>query len=100
MEFCCKMYFLSGPGVSTSVSFTGKANLIVRTLDDFFIATQASRHVAQATGVNQTVGFSFKSPTLEAVLLSSTTGSNSLRVFWVGQYNIDGAHSYVMFLPS
>ena len=67
------------------MGFTGQANLIVETKDDFFIATQENKQKLQATepDVRQGVSFSFHSTTKEAVLLSSATDSTSLRVFWV-----------------
>ena len=74
--------------VPKAVGFTGQANLIVETKDDFFIATQENRHKlnAEEPDVKQAVSFSFHSTTKEAVLLSSAVqngGSTSLRVFWV-----------------
>lgn len=67
------------------MGFTGQANLIVETKDDFFIATQENKQKLQATepDVRQRVSFSFRSTAKEAVLLSSASDSTSLRVFWV-----------------
>ena len=72
-------------GVPTAVGFTGQANLIVETLNDFFIAIQQSRHKLKPTepDVEQVVSFSFRSTTEEAVLLSAAVQRNNLRVFWV-----------------
>ena len=81
------------------VGFTGQANLIVETQKEFFIATQGSRHKLQATepNIKQTVGFSFRTTTVEAVLLSATiknTDNMNLKVFWVSlqSYNIFVIH--------
>ena len=82
------MFSFLTSGVPTTVGFTGQANLIVEPKDDFFIATQHSRHKLKATepDVEQVVSFRFRSTTEEAVLLSAAIQSNSLRVFWVS-YN-------------
>lgn len=76
--------------VPTSVGFTGQANLIVTTSNDFFIAALQNRHSLQPTmpDVIQVVSFGFRSTsvTAEAVLLSAAAvqgNDNSLKVFWV-----------------
>lgn len=87
------------------MGFTGEANLIVQIMDDFFIATQQSRHKLQVTtepDVKQTVGFRFRSTTQKAVLLSAIQSENvnSLKVFWVSLHSCTSTSSHSIYLHS